>query len=85
MGAELYGFTDAFDAVATLAIDIGNVFGQMISVRMFKDSKQFFDVMTRGKRPTEKRLAIDIVAAREAYHRFDIDRVGFVRGDLSTR
>lgn len=48
---------------------------------MFTDSKQGFDIITRGKRPTEKRLAIDITAACEAYQRFDIDRVGLVRGN----
>lgn len=81
MGGELYAFTDAFDAVATIAIDLSHAFRRKIPVRMFTDSKQVFDVITRGKRPTEKRLAIDVIAAREAYHNFEIDRVGLIRGE----
>lgn len=51
-----------------------------ISIRTFTDSKQVFDVVTRGKRLTERRLAIDVTAAREAYKRFEMDRVMLVRG-----
>lgn len=47
---------------------------------MLTDSKQVLDIITRGKRPTEKRLAVDVVAAREAYKRFEIDQVGLVNG-----
>lgn len=81
MGAELYAFTDAFDTVANIAADLSKAFAKKVLVRMLTDSKQVFDVITRGKRPTEKRLAIDVVAAREAYLRFDVDRVGLVKGE----
>lgn len=81
MGGELYAFTDAFDAVITVSNDLATAFQKKIPIRILTDSKQVFDVITRGKRPTEKRLAIDVVAAREAYRRFEIDRVGLVRGE----
>lgn len=81
MGGELYAFTDAFDISRTLSIDVSKAIGKPILLRMFTDSKQVFDVITRGKRPTERRLAIDVCAAREAYGNREIDRVGLVRGE----
>lgn len=40
-----------------------------------------FNMTMRGKRPTEKRLAIDVMSAREEYCNFEIDCVGFIRGE----
>lgn len=80
MGGELYIFTEAFDAGFTLVNDIRTALAQFVPLRIFTDSKQVFDVITRGKRPTERRLAIDPTGAREAYERREIDRVGLVRG-----
>jgi len=42
------------------------------------DSMQLFEVITRGSHPTEKRLIIDIAAAREAYGRRELFNVGLV-------
>jgi len=42
------------------------------------DSMQLFEVITRGSHPTEKRLIIDIAAAREAYDRRELSNVGLV-------
>lgn len=50
---------------------------------MFTDSRQLFDVITRGKSPTERNLAVDLIAAREAYLRFEIDRVGLDRSEFN--
>lgn len=50
MGGELYAFTDSFDASVTLATDLSRVLGKNVSVRMFTDSKQVFDVITHAKR-----------------------------------
>lgn len=81
MGGELYAFTDAFDAAFILVQDLRRGMNQDIPIFMFTDSKQVFDIMTRGKRPMEKRLAIDVAAACNAYRRFEIERVGLVRGE----
>lgn len=81
MGGELYALTDAFDISRTLSIDVSKAIGKPVSLHMFTDSKQVFDVITRGKRPTKRRLAIDICAAREAYSNREIERVGLVRGN----
>lgn len=81
MGGELWAFTDAFGAVAMIALDIAGAFQMKIPVPMFTDYRQVFGVITRSKRPTERCLAIAMQAAREAYQSADIDGVGLVRGD----
>lgn len=55
--------------------------GKKVTVRIFTDSKQVLDFITHDKRPTEKRLAMNFTSFREAYHRFEIDRVGLVHGE----
>jgi len=52
-----------------------------IPMTILTDSKQLFDVVTRGSHPTEKRLLIDVAAAREAYNRREISNVGLVMSD----
>lgn len=78
--AELYALTDVFDFVTVISADSTQIFGKLISVCIFTNSKQAFDIITRGKKPTKKRLALDVMAAREVYQRFDVERVGLIRG-----
>lgn len=47
---------------------------------MFTDSKQLFDAISEGKRTTERRLPIDIQAARDAYKSFEITTIGLISG-----
>lgn len=51
---------------------------------MMTDSEQFSDTITRGKRTAERRLAIDIPAARDAYKSFEITSIGLVAGDVNS-
>eukprot|EP00170_Pyropia_yezoensis_P002750 contig_11549_g2755 len=46
---------------------------------MLTDSKQLFDVITRASHMVEKRLMIDIAAARKAYNCNEISNVGLVK------
>lgn len=78
---DLYACTDATHAKIVLSVDLSRAVGRKLPIHMFTDCKQVFDVETRGKRPTEKRMAIDITAACGAYRQFDIDRVGLVLGE----
>ena len=48
---------------------------------MLTDFKQLFDVITKSSHTTEKRLMIEVTAAREAYNRHEISNVGLVPGD----
>lgn len=50
--------------------------GRTITPRMFTDSKQVFGVITMGRRPPERCLAINARTVRESYERKEIDRLG---------
>lgn len=80
MAGETYAFTTAFDFAYILKHDLERVLRQPIALKMFTDSKQLFDVITRASHTTEKRLMIDIASAREAYKNFEISNVGLVAG-----
>lgn len=79
MGGEVCAFMDAFDSVFALAADLEMVYGRKLEIYMYTDSKQLFDAMIKGKRTQEKRLMVDIMAARQSYRRFEITRVGLVK------
>lgn len=66
MAGEVYAFTAALDEAFTIRYDLEQLYGQLIPLALYTDSKQLFDVVTRASHPTEKRLMIDVAAAREA-------------------
>ena len=43
------------------------------------DSKSLFDVISKGSRASEKRMMLDIAAAREGFKEKTISDIGFVR------
>lgn len=81
MSAELYATSHASDAATLLEADLSRASGKKTPAKLFTDLKQIFNVIARGKLPTEKRLAIDLFAMREAYCRMDIERVGLVKDE----
>ena len=81
MAGEVYAFGAAFDEAYMLRHDLERLYDCYIPLTILTDSKQLFDVVTRGSHPTEKRLLIDIAAAREAYNRREISNVGLVTSD----
>ena len=83
MAGETFAFTDALDASLALRRDLSKVYGCNIPLSMYTDSKQLFDVLTKSTYPTERRLMIDVAAARESYTRFEISNIGLVRGDVN--
>lgn len=76
MEAVLYAITDAFYSVRLILAGLSCANEKRIQVRMSNDSKQVIEVLTRGKRPTEKRMAIDTTAILETYCALDIESVG---------
>lgn len=81
MAGDAFALTAALDEAFTLRYDLDILYGQHIPLSIFTDSKQLFDVVTRASHPTEKRLLIDIAAAREAYNRMDISNVCLVKSE----
>ena len=79
MAGEVIAFSDLFDRAATLAAEIGEIFGRKIPVQLLTDSKSLFDVISKGSRTSEKRVMLDIAAAREGFRDKVISDIGFVR------
>eukprot|EP00171_Calliarthron_tuberculosum_P023142 IDg23142t1 len=67
MGGEVIAFSDLFDRTSTLAAEIGTIYKKRIPVQLLTDSKSLFDVISKGSRTSEKRMMLDIAAARERF------------------
>ena len=78
LAVEVYAFGAACDEGYMLRHDLERLYDCHIPLTILTDSKQLFDVVTRGSHPTEKRLLIDVAAAREAYNHREISSVGLV-------
>ena len=81
MGGELIAFADAFDRTWILRYDLKRIYHHDVPNTMLTDSKQIFDVITKGARTSERRLMIDICAAREAYRREEVNSIGLVASE----
>lgn len=80
MAAELIAFGDMFDVAYTLAEELRHLHpGLHVPVKLYTDSKSLFDVISKGSRTSEKRLMLDIAAARQGFNNFEISNIGFVR------
>lgn len=81
MAGEVYAFANAFDEAFVIKHDLERIYHQHVPLIMLTDSKQLFDVITRASHPTEKRLMIDVAAAREAYNNQEISNVGLLKSE----
>eukprot|EP00170_Pyropia_yezoensis_P001479 contig_6504_g1483 len=81
MAGEVYAFANAFDEALVIKYDLERIYHKHIPLIMLTDSKQLFDVITRTSHPTEKRLMIDVAAAREAYNNQEISNVGLLKSE----
>jgi len=64
----VYAFADSIDVAFMLRHDLERMYDQHLPLVMQSGSKQTFDFITRASHTTEKRLMIDLAAAREAYN-----------------
>ena len=78
LGGEVYALADSFDRAFMLRHDLQTIYNRSIPLQILTDSLQMFDVISKASSTTERRLIIDIVAAREAYNRQEISNVGLV-------
>ena len=78
MGGETHAFADAFDAAYTIRNDLQRLLNKDVKLTMLTDSMSLFKVLINSSIMTEKRLMIDISAAREAYENSDIDHIGWI-------
>lgn len=66
MAGKLCAFMNALDAAYVIAKEVGTFFGFPIDIFVLTDSKQIFDSVIKGKTTSEKRLMIDLCAARKS-------------------
>ena len=80
LAAELIAFVDLFHQAFAMASDVGKFPCQKkLPITLLTDSKSLFDILTKGSRTSEKRLMLDVAAAREGYRIGAISNIGFVR------
>ena len=81
MAGETLAFVDAFDNAYILRNDLERMLGISMPLLMLTDSEQLFNVLTRARYTTEKRLMVDISATREAYSDHTITNIGLIHSD----
>lgn len=79
MAAETIAFAEGFDAAYSLQHALGKLLKRKIGIQMLTDSQQLFDAISKSTRTKEKRLMIDISAAKQSFERFEISDLGLVR------
>ena len=79
LGAETFALADACDAAILIQHDLKSLLNRKVKIKILTDSATLFNVMVRNASTTEKRLMIDIKAAREAYNEDIIDSVTWIR------
>lgn len=78
MAAETIAFAEAFDAAFTTQHTLQKLLQRKVKLQMLTDSKQLFDAITRSTRTKERRLMIDIAAAKESFEKREISDLGLV-------
>ena len=83
LGAETFGMADACDASIVLQHDIKKITGRNMKIRILTDSETLFNVVIKNASTKEKRLMIDIKAARQAYNEGIISDIIWARRDYN--
>lgn len=80
MAGDIFALLKAFDEGRTNANGAVALLSFPDSTFMLTDSKQIFDLVTKKATTVEKKLTIDLPAARESYKQLEIDSIWLVRG-----
>jgi hypothetical protein len=68
MAGEVLAFADGFDNAFLPRHELESMLGKPVPLIMFTDSQALFNVVIRNKRTTERRLMVEVAAARQTYH-----------------
>lgn len=77
--AEVIAFADVFDDAYALRSQLEQIMQRAVPLQLLTDSKSLFDIISKGSRTSEKRIMLDIHAARQAYKSREISIIGSVR------
>lgn len=81
MGEETLAFANAFDCAFALRSDVEKMLQRRIPISFLTDSESLFEIITKSSSTLEKRLMIDIAAAREAYSAEVLSDFGMIRSE----
>jgi hypothetical protein len=81
--AEALSFVAGFDFAYLLKADLQELLGKTIPMLILTDSEPLFNIITRERFTTEKRLMIDLAAARESYRRKEIANIGLIASEFN--
>ncbi len=81
MAGETLAFVDAFENTFIFRHDLSHILRQNIPILMLTDSKALFDVLSRARYTTERRLMVSISATREANNQGIISNIGVISSD----
>lgn len=65
LAAEVIAFSDLFDDAFALRTHLEGLLDRPVPIHLLTDSKSLFDILTHGMQTFEKRLMLDIHAARQ--------------------
>ena len=78
MTGEVIAFGDMFEVAVTLTEDLCSILRHNVPLELLTDSKAMLDVISKGFKTSEKRLMLDIAAARDGFRDKSISDIGFV-------
>ena len=81
LAAEVIAFADLFGDPYALSSELEHALGRSLPMQLMADSKSLFDIISKGSRTSEKRITLNIHAARQAYQAQEISSIGFVRSE----
>jgi hypothetical protein len=81
MAAETMALADPFDSAFSLKCDLTSILRRPLPLLVLTDSKPLFDVLTNSKYTTEKRLMIELSAAREGFNRHEITNICLIKSE----
>ena len=76
LSAERNAFADLFDDAYALRSQIENTLNHAVPMHFLTDSKSLFEIISKGRRMSEKRIMLDIHAARQACKLHEISNIG---------
>ena len=76
-------FADAFYMAYAMTNDLHNMTSLDIQTVMLTDSLSLFDVITKAKITSEKRLIIDVKIVKDAYQRNELHNIAFIRSEYN--
>ena len=79
LGAETFALANSCDTAIVLQHDLKQILKRTLKIKILTDTETLFNVMIKNANTTEKRLMIDIKAAREAYNEGIIEDIVWIR------